>query len=50
VPIVVSRHSPTAAAVELAKEYNITLLGYVRGGKAVVYAGKERVLIQTRFS
>lgn len=30
VPVLVSRSTPTAAAVNLAREYNVMLLGYVR--------------------
>jgi FdhD protein len=43
VPILVSRSTPTAAAVNLAREYNVTLLGYVRSNAGVVYAGAERL-------
>jgi FdhD protein len=44
VPILVSRSTPTAAAVHLAREYNVTLLGYVRNRSGFVYAGEERLL------
>ncbi|MFC1770316.1 formate dehydrogenase accessory sulfurtransferase FdhD [Candidatus Margulisiibacteriota bacterium] len=44
VPIVVSRSAPTAAVVEMAQKFNITLLGYVRGTKANIYTGEERIL------
>jgi FdhD protein len=43
VPVLVSRSAPTAAAVGFAEDYNVTLLGYVRGGKAVVYSGADRI-------
>lgn len=43
VPILVSRSTPTAAAVNLAREYNVTLLGYVRSRSGFVYAGEERL-------
>jgi FdhD protein len=42
-PVLVSRSTPTAAAVNLAREYNVTLLGYVRGNSGYVYAGEERL-------
>ncbi len=45
VPIVVSRTSPTHLAVELARAWNITLIGYAKGGQMSVYAGVERVQI-----
>lgn len=43
VPVLVSRSTPTAAAVNLAREYNVTLLGYVRSCSGIVYAGEERL-------
>jgi FdhD protein len=43
VPILVSRSTPTAAAVNLAREYNVTLLGYVRSNAGFVYSGEERL-------
>jgi FdhD protein len=44
-PILVSRSAPTAAAAELAEEYNVTLLGYVRGDRGIVYTGEERIIL-----
>ncbi|MCX8022967.1 MAG: formate dehydrogenase accessory sulfurtransferase FdhD [Syntrophorhabdaceae bacterium] len=43
VPIVVSRHSSTARAIEFAKELGITLIGYARGNRLMVYSHPERV-------
>lgn len=43
-PFLVSRSTPTAAAVTLAREYNVTLLGYVRGDSGFVYAGEGRLI------
>ncbi|HOG18010.1 MAG TPA: formate dehydrogenase accessory sulfurtransferase FdhD [Syntrophales bacterium] len=43
VPILVSRSTPTAAAVNLARQYNVTLLGYVRSDAGYVYSGEERL-------
>lgn|GEM_PF-6201117 len=31
IPVVVLESTPTTATIRLAREYNITLLGYVRG-------------------
>jgi FdhD protein len=45
VPIVVSRTSPTHLALQLARAWNIALIGYARGGQMQVYAGVERILI-----
>jgi FdhD protein len=43
-PVLVSRSTPTAAAVNLAREYNVTLLGYVRSNTGYVYSGHERLV------
>lgn len=44
VPVLVSRSTPTAAAVNLARKYNVTLLGYVRSSAGFVYSGEERLM------
>jgi len=43
-PIVISRTSPTAMSIRLAREWNMTLIGYVRGRQMRVYTGSERVI------
>lgn len=43
VPVVVSRTSPTATSVRLAREWGITLIGYARPPRLRVYAGAERL-------
>lgn len=43
IPMVVSRNTATSLAVELARNLNITLIGYARAGKFTVYSGRERV-------
>jgi FdhD protein len=45
VPVVVSRSAPTDEAIELAKQYNITLCGFARAGRINIYAGSRRVEI-----
>ena len=42
-PVLVSRSTPTTSAIRLAKQYNVTLLGYVRGNRGYVYSGPERL-------
>ena len=37
VPVVISRSAPTSLAVELARELNITLVGFARGQKMNIY-------------
>jgi FdhD protein len=43
IPIIASRTSPTALSIELARAWNMTLIGYVRGGSLRVYAAPERL-------
>lgn len=43
IPIVVSRTAVTDLAAEVATELGITLVGYARGGKLVVYTHPQRV-------
>jgi len=43
VPIIVSRNTATALAIDIAQKMNITLIGYVRAGRFTVYAGHERI-------
>jgi FdhD protein len=44
IAVLVSRNTATTLAIELAKTLNITLIGYVRGGKFTVYSGNERLV------
>lgn len=43
VPVVASHTSPTSLSVRLAQEWNILLIGYVRGRSFNVYAGDWRL-------
>ncbi|HDQ04972.1 MAG TPA: formate dehydrogenase accessory sulfurtransferase FdhD [Deltaproteobacteria bacterium] len=43
VPILVSKSTPTTAAVKLAQEHQVTLLGYVREHSGYIYSWPERV-------
>lgn len=43
-PIVISRTSPTATSIQLARSWNMALVGYVRGRHMRVYAGAERII------
>lgn len=42
-PVIISRHSPTASAVSLARDLGITLVGHARGGRLIVYSHPERL-------
>jgi FdhD protein len=43
VPVVATLNSPTHLAVELARQWDITLIGYARGARMHVYTGWQRV-------
>jgi len=43
VPVLVSKSTPTTAAVKLAREHNVTLLGYVRRNGGYIYSCPERL-------
>jgi len=47
VPVIVSRHSPTGAAVSLARDLGITLVGHARGSRLSVYSHPERLSCST---
>jgi len=43
VGVVISRTSPTSLSVQLAEEYQITLIGYARGKKFNLYAHEDQI-------
>ena len=43
IPMLVAISAPSSLAIDLAKEYDITLIGFLRGEKFNIYSQKERV-------
>jgi FdhD protein len=44
VPVVASVSAPSSLAVQLARELRLTLIGFLRGRRFVIYAGEERMM------
>lgn len=45
IPIVCSVSAPSSLAADVAEEFAMTLIGFVRDGRFNVYTGRERVLV-----
>lgn len=46
IPFLVSRSAPTDAAVKIARDRNMTLVGFCRGKRFNIYSGKERIELE----
>jgi FdhD protein len=46
-PVVASVSAPSGLAMQLARELRLTLIGFLRGRRFVIYAGEDRVACQS---
>jgi FdhD protein len=44
IPIIISHSAPTDLALKIAKDANMTMIGFVRGSRMNVYCGENRIL------
>jgi FdhD protein len=45
VPLLASVSAPSSLAVQLAREFHLTLVGFLRGRRFVIYAGERRLFV-----
>ena len=44
IPMLISRSAATSLSLDLAHNLNMTVIGYVRGGSILAYAGGENLI------
>jgi FdhD protein len=50
VPLLASVSAPSSLAVQLARELGLTLVGFLRGQRFIIYAGEERLGVSASVS
>jgi FdhD protein len=45
IPLLASVSAPSSLAVQLARELGLTLVGFLRGRRFVIYAGEQRIAV-----
>jgi FdhD protein len=50
IPLLASVSAPSSLAVQLARELGLTLVGFLRGRRFVIYAGEERIAVSASVS
>lgn len=45
IPLVISRAAPTSLSVEIAEASGLTLIGFARGDRMNIYAGRQRIAL-----
>ena len=50
IPVLASGSAPSSLAVQLARELALTLVGFLRGRRFVIYAGEEGIALSDSVS